>query len=191
MAEQKYFSILTPYGMEKTTGTFVGEPSVKPVYMAYGDGGGSFYTPVEGQTALKNTVFEVELSNLYPDLDNPYWIVAEAMIPRNIGGFWIREFSVRDANHIDIAISNYPERYKPLLEEGAPTASADKLIFQVSNTQNIEFSITPVDVLSLDDIWNAEKPNTGKSLLQVLDQIEQSLSGLSGGTTYALKINGV
>ena len=151
MAEQKFFSILTPHGMEKTTGTFKGQPSVKPIYMAFGDGDGSEYTPEEGQKTLKKQVYETELSNLYIDPQNPHWIVAEAIIPRNVGGFWIRELSVRDENHIDIAIGNLPARYKPLLEEGAPMANVEKLIFQVSNTQNVEFSITPFDGVTREE----------------------------------------
>ena len=147
MSEQRFFSILTPHGLETLANSFAGGQSVKPMYMAYGDtdGNGTFYEPEEGQTELKNQRHVVPLKALFLDSENPHWVVAEAMLPPEVGGFWISELAVLDENQQALAICNSPQQYKPILPEGAPSTFVNKLIFQVSNADVIDFTVVVGD----------------------------------------------
>jgi hypothetical protein len=109
--------------------------------MAVGNGNGEEYTPVEGQAALRNEVFQTELSDIYIDADNPNWIVCEAYIPADIGGFWIREIAIKDENNNIFGIGSWPEQYKPILVDGAAISTLIRFVLQVSNTECIEFTI--------------------------------------------------
>jgi phage-related tail fiber protein len=137
---QRYFTILTPYGQGAVLNALNGG-TIRLSYMVMGDGNGEEYTPAEGQAALRNEVFQTELSDIYIDTNNPNWIVCEAYIPANIGGFWIREIAIKDENNNTFALGSYPTKYKPILVDGSAGTTLIKFALQVSNGNLISLSV--------------------------------------------------
>ncbi len=87
--------------------------------MAVGDGGGSPTQPDESQTKLVNEKRRAALNSLQIDTGNSNQVIAEQVIPEDVGGWWIRELGLYDKNGVLVAIANTPDTYKPQLTEGA------------------------------------------------------------------------
>ncbi|WP_044857478.1 phage tail protein, partial [Enterobacter ludwigii] len=85
----KYKTVITKAGAEKLAAATV--PNGKKVNftaMAVGDGGGQLPTPNASQTKLINEVWRHALNKISQDKKNKNYVVAELLIPPEIGGFW-------------------------------------------------------------------------------------------------------
>ena len=148
MAEvQRFKSIFTPYGKEVAINAYNSGQKVQISFMGIGDGNGEEYTPEFGQEDLKREWLEVSASNVFIDSANPFWLVTEAIIPENIGGNWIREVSLKDAQHRVLVVASVAATYKPTLEEGSATASVIRTIIAVKDTEVFELTIDTSIVL--------------------------------------------
>ena len=139
--EQKYKAILTPFGIQAMLDALSAGDRVKISYMGIGDGDGSVYAPVEGQTDLKNEWHELSLNGLFIDPKNPAWLIAEGVIPEGIGGHYVREISLKDEQKRTVTVASVPESYKPNLDEGASKAMVIRSTVEVSNTEVFELKI--------------------------------------------------
>lgn len=161
---QKYGTILTPLGLSKVATAIATDTPVEILYGVLGDGNGSEYLPVEGQTELKRIVYESQVNTVYVDSVNPNWVVVEFYIPETVGGWTIREIGIRDAQHNTLAIGTYPSTYKPVLAEGAATGTYIKFIVEVSNAAAVTLKIDPSIVLAtrkyVDDSVNNHAKQT-------------------------------
>jgi phage-related tail fiber protein len=143
-----YFCILTSLGAAKmANATALGEV-VEFSQMALGDGGGSLPTPNQSQAALVNEVRRAALNSVEIDPDNPTWIVCEQVIPADVGGWTIRETGIYDTDGDLIAVGNFPETYKPVLEEGSGRTQTIRMVIQVSNAATVTLKIDPSVVLA-------------------------------------------
>ncbi len=143
-----YFCILTSLGAAKmANATALGEV-VEFSQMALGDGGGSLPTPDQSQTSLVNEVRRAALNSVEIDPDNPTWIVCEQVIPAETGGWTIRETGIYDTDGDLIAVGNFPETYKPVLEEGSGRTQTIRMVIQVSNAATVTLKIDPSVVLA-------------------------------------------
>jgi phage-related tail fiber protein len=74
--------------------------------------------PDDEQTSLINERFRTQLNSLkLSDTENI--IIAEMIIPPEVGGFTIREAALFDDAGVCMAVANVPETYKPALAEGS------------------------------------------------------------------------
>lgn len=143
-----YFCILTSLGAAKmANATALGEV-VEFSQMALGDGGGSLPTPDQSQISLVNEVRRAALNSVEIDPDNPTWIVCEQVIPAETGGWTIRETGIYDTDGDLIAVGNFPETYKPVLEEGSGRTQTIRMVIQVSNAATVTLKIDPSVVLA-------------------------------------------
>ncbi len=143
-----YFCILTSLGAAKmANATALGEV-VEFSQMALGDGGGSLPTPDQSQPGLVNEVRRAALNSVEIDPDNPTWIVCEQVIPADVGGWTIRETGIYDTDGDLIAVGNFPETYKPVLEEGSGRTQTIRMVIQVSNAATVTLKIDPSVVLA-------------------------------------------
>ncbi|XLM21028.1 phage tail protein, partial [Chromobacterium piscinae] len=85
---------------------------------------------------------------LSTDPANPNWIIAELVIPDEVGGFTIREVGVFDAAGALIAVGKFPESYKPVLADGANKQLYVRLIMEVSNAAAVTLQVDPSVVLA-------------------------------------------
>ncbi|MEI8631420.1 phage tail protein [Vibrio sp. PP-XX7] len=144
----KFFTILTRIGEAKLASAMASGSAVQLEKLAVGDGGGTLPTPSQTQTALVNEVRRELLNSVEADSQNPDWIICEQIIPENVGGWTIREVGLYDADGDLIAVGNFPETYKPVLEEGTGRTQTIRVILQISASASVEFKIDPSVVLA-------------------------------------------
>lgn len=148
-------SIITVAGREKIASAIVNRDKVIFSQMSVGDGGGSTTTPGEEQTSLMNEIFRTQLNSLkLSDTENI--IVAEMIIPPEVGGFTIREAALFDEAGVCMAVANVPETYKPALAEGSGRFTILRIWLAVSSTEAVELVADPGIVLAtVEDVINA------------------------------------
>lgn len=148
-------SVITVAGREKIATAIVSGDKVVFSQMSVGDGGGSATIPDDKQTALVNELFRTQLNSLkLSDTENI--IIAEMIIPPEVGGFSIREAALFDDNGVCMAVANVPETYKPVLSEGSGRFTILRIWLAVSSTEAVELVVDPGVVLAtVEDVINA------------------------------------
>ncbi|MBY2477545.1 phage tail protein [Clostridioides difficile] len=186
MAEQKYYTLLTKIGKASIANATALGNKVDLVKLQLGDGAGAEYNPTEEQTTLKKVVWEGSVNNVKVDDENSNWIVIETIIPGNIGGFMIREVGIFDSENKLIAVSKYPETYKPTADSGSVKDLVIKIILVVSNTSSVNLKVDPTVILAtLKDIQElGTKIDTTKAeLTNNLETAKKELNNKLGDTT--------
>lgn len=130
-----YKGILTNNGKALIANATVNN-KVNYSHIALGDGNGSVPTPSETRPALINEKARIALNVVEISSSNANQIVCEAIIPSNVGGFYIRELGLY-AGATMVVNSNYPPTYKPLADEGGAREINLKLIINVQNAEVI------------------------------------------------------
>lgn len=157
MADEQFYTILTNVGKAKVANAALLSSNVTLKTLKVGDGNGDYYNPTEDQKDLKNTVYTCNVGSVSVDKDNSNWIVAETIIPGNIGGFTIREVGLFDTEGDMIAIGKYPETYKPVVANGASKDLNVRTIFEVSNAESVTLNLDPsVIIATKEDINNLQ-----------------------------------
>ena len=148
----KFKTIITTAGAEKlAAATVPGGKKVNLTAMAVGDGGGTLPEPDAGQTKLINEVWRHALNKISQDNKNKNYIVAELVIPPDVGGFWMRELGLYDDAGTLIAVANMAESYKPKLAEGSGRAQTCRMVIIVSSIASVELSIDATTVMATQD----------------------------------------
>lgn len=147
----KYKAIITTAGAAKIAAASAGGTQLKIVSMAVGDGNGTLPTPNPAQTKLVNEKHRAALNGLTIDKALKNHILAEMIIPANVGGFWLREMGLYDEAGTLIAVSNMAESYKPKLEEGSGRTQTLRMILIVSSTEAIQVIAGGDTVLATKD----------------------------------------
>ncbi|WP_238142593.1 phage tail protein [Enterobacter kobei] len=148
----KYKTVITKAGVEKLAAATV--PNGKKVNftaMAVGDGGGTLPAPNANQTKLVNEVWRHALNKISQDKKNKNYVVAELLIPPEVGGFWMREMGLYDDTGTLIAVGNMAESYKPKLEEGSGRAQTVRMVIMVSDISSVELTIDTSTVMATQD----------------------------------------
>nr|WP_277420970.1 phage tail protein [Escherichia coli] len=161
--------MLTNVGAAKlANATALGE-QVEITQMAVGDGNGALPTPNPAQTALVHELRRAPLNTLTIDPVNTNQIIAEQVIPEDVGGWWIREIGLYDSDGDMIAVANCAETYKPLLQEGSGRMQVIRVILIVSSTQAVTLKIDPSVVL-------ATRQYVDDQIIQVKAFVDQQLA---------------
>ncbi|HBT3703327.1 TPA: phage tail protein [Klebsiella pneumoniae] len=148
-------SLITTAGREKIAAAIVNGDKVVFSQMSVGDGGGSATTPDEEQASLVNELFRTQLNSLKLS-DSDSIIIAEMIIPPEVGGFTIREAALFDDAGECMAVANVPETYKPALAEGSGRFTILRIWLAVSSTEAVELIVDPGIVLAtVEDVINA------------------------------------
>ncbi|MCE8015916.1 phage tail protein [Halomonas sp. MCCC 1A17488] len=120
----------------------------KLTHMLLGDANGTDPVPQPGQTQLINQVYRAAINQLFVDPANPAILIAELVLPPNVGGWWIRELGLEDEDGDFVAVANCPPSYKPLLTQGSGRNQVVRMHLIVSNTANVQLKIDPSVVLA-------------------------------------------
>lgn len=144
----KYYAVLTNVGAAKLANATALGAQVEITQMAVGDGNGVLPTPNPAQTALVHELRRKPLNSLSIDPNNTNQIIAEQVIPEDVGGWWIREIGLFDKDGDMIAVANCAETYKPQLQEGSGRVQIVRMILIVSNTAAVTLKIDPSVVLA-------------------------------------------
>lgn len=132
----KYRALLTEQGKALLANAAATSQKLEITHMAVGDGGGSPTQPDESQTKLVNEKRRAELNSLQIDTGNSNQVLAEQVIPEDVGGWWIRELGLYDKNGVLVAIANTPDTYKPQLTEGAGRTQVVRMVLLVKGDAN-------------------------------------------------------
>lgn len=144
----KYYAVLTNVGAAKLANATALGAQVEITQMAVGDGNGALPTPNPAQTALVHELRRAPLNTLSIDPNNANQIIAEQVIPEDVGGWWIREIGLFDKDGDLIAVANCAETYKPQLQEGSGRVQIVRMILIVSSTAAVTLKIDPSVVLA-------------------------------------------
>ncbi|WP_193763640.1 phage tail protein, partial [Edwardsiella tarda] len=144
----KYLAILTNIGAAKLANAAALGNKLEITQMAIGDGNGMLPTPDPAQTVLVREVRRAPVNSLTIDPKNPSQIIAEQVLPEDVGGWWIREAALLDKDGNMIAIANCPETYKPRLQEGSGRVQVIRIVLIVSSSDAITLKIDPAIVLA-------------------------------------------
>ena len=117
-----------------------GEPSVAPDP-----------TPKPTQSGLVRQVHRAQLNALFQSPADPAVLVAELVLPPEIGGWWIRELGLEDAAGNFVAVAKPPPSYKPLLVQGSGRTQTIRMHVVFGNVANISLKIDPSIVLATRD----------------------------------------
>ncbi|EFA3529230.1 phage tail protein [Salmonella enterica] len=148
----KFKTVITTAGAAKlAAATVPGGKKINLNVMAVGDGGGKLPVPDVGQTQLVNEVWRHTLNKISQDNRYSNYIVAELVIPPEVGGFWMRELGLYDDEGTLIAVANMAESYKPELAEGSGRAQTCRMVIIVSSVESVALSIDSTMVMATQD----------------------------------------
>lgn len=161
----KYFALLTNIGAAKLANATALGAQLEINQMAVGDGNGALPTPNPAQSELVHEMRRAQLNMLTVDPVNTNQIIAEQVIPEDVGGWWIREIGLFDKDGDMIAVANCAETYKPQLQEGSGRVQVIRVILIVSSTEAITLKIDPSVVL-------ATREYVDEKIIEVKDHAE-------------------
>lgn len=175
--------MLTTVGAAKKTNCDALGVPWQPSHMLIGDANGADPVPNPGQTKLINQVYRAPLNQLYVSPTDPNVLVAELVLPPNVGGWWIRELALEDIDGVFSAVANCAPSYKPLLVQGSGRNQVVRMHIVTSGTANIQLKIDPSVVL-------ATREYVDTAIIAALNKQDFKNSVLVA-TTEAIALNGL
>jgi phage-related tail fiber protein len=152
----QFFAILTAVGEAKqANATALGQPWTFS-QMGVGDANGTDPIPNRAQTRLINEWRRAAVNQVRTDPANPNIIITEQVIPADVGGKWIREIGLYDADGDLVAVANCAPSFKPLLVQGTGKTQIIRMNFIVANTASVVLKIDPAIVLATREYVDAQ-----------------------------------
>lgn len=179
----QFFAILTAVGEAKQANAAALGTSWTFAQMGVGDANGTDPIPSRTQTKLINERRRAPLNQVKVDPTNASVIIAEQIIPENVGGWWVRELALYDADGDMVAVANCAPTFKPLLSQGSGRTQVIRINLIVSSTSNIELKIDPSVVL-------ATREYVDTSVIEALARLDFKHSVLVA-TTANIALSGV
>jgi phage-related tail fiber protein len=140
--------MLTTLGANKKTNCDALGIPWEPRYMLIGDANGTDPVPSPSQTRLINQVYKAQLNQLRVSEQDANVLIAELVLPPDVGGWWIRELALEDKDGVFCAVSNVAPSYKPLLEQNSARNQVVRMHIITNGTSNIQLKIDPSVVLA-------------------------------------------
>jgi hypothetical protein len=147
----KYKTLITTAGAAKFAAATAGGTKITLTHMAVGDGCGTLPVPDVAQTALINEKWRAALNKISVDTKKQNYVVAELVIPPEVGGFWLREMGLYDTDGTLVAVANMAESYKPELAEGSGRAQTLRMVIIVSAIESVDLTIDATMVMATQD----------------------------------------
>lgn len=158
----QFYAILTKVGAAKQANADALGIPWKITHMAVGDASPAgldnpaLPMPDASWTSLLNEWRRAPLNQLKVDEKDSAVIVAEQVIPAEIGGRWIREVGLYDADGDLVAVANCAPTYKPLLSQGSGRTQVVRMNLVVSSASNVQLKIDPSVVLATREFVTEE-----------------------------------
>lgn len=144
----EYRSIPTTLGRAKLEQAALMQVPLQLTVVEFGDGGGAEYAPTGLETALRGKVYAAAPNMIFKSEEAETWVELQAVIPFDVGGWWLREYGVRDAAGDLIFIGNLPQSFKPQGSSGAIKDVAFELLFDIQNADSVTLKVDPAKVLA-------------------------------------------
>lgn len=139
--------ITTQGAAKKTNCDALGIPW-EPRYMLIGDANGTDPVPSPSQTKLVNQVYRAQINQLRVSPTDANVLIAEVVLPPDVGGWWVRELALEDKDGVFSAVANAPPSYKPVLAQGSGRNQVVRMHIITNGTSNIQLKIDPAVVLT-------------------------------------------
>lgn len=173
----EYALRLTAIGMAKLTAAQLeGGERVKIKSFAVGD---SKIAPNPSQKKLVSEKWRGEINRVYLDPTEASRIRVEAVIPAEIGGWYIREVGLMDADGDLIAVAKYPETWKPSIDSGTSRETAITFVLQLSDTQLVELVVDPNIVVVTQSVLNRELQLFKEEIYELVDAKDIQITKLN------------
>ena len=147
----KYKTLITTAGAAKFAAATAGGTKITLTQMAVGDGGGTLPVPDVSQTKLIGEKWRAALNKISVDARHDNYVVAELVIPPEVGGFWLREMGLYDADGTLVAVASMAESYKPELAEGSGRAQTLRMVIIVSAIESVDLTIDTTTVMATQE----------------------------------------
>lgn len=144
----QFGGFLTTQGAAKKTNCDALGVPWKLTHMLLGDANGADPVPAPGQTQLVHQVHRAPLNQLYASPTDPNVLIAELVLPPDVGGWWIRELALEDEAGVFSAVANCAPSYKPSLAQNSGRNQVVRMHILTSSTANIQLKIDPSVVLA-------------------------------------------
>jgi hypothetical protein len=189
MAEtpQIYFTTLTAVGEAKDANAKALGIPLKFTEIAVGDGNGALPVPDKNRTALVRQVRRAPLNTLKADPANPGQLIAEQIIPEDVGGWWIRELGLYDDAGDLVAIGNCPETYKPQLAQGSGRTQVVRMVLIMSSAATVQLKVDPSVVLATRKYVDDQDALARQA---ATDQAAAHVAAADPHTQYLTKVDG-
>lgn len=179
-----FYTLLTNIGAALHANAQVQQTTVAWSHFALGDGNGAAVVPTQTQTGLRREVHRLAITSIETHPDNPNWIVVEAVVPSDVGGWTVRESAIYGGpgGNTCIAVGNYPETYKPVLAEGAGREMVMRMIVEISSVATVKLLIDPAVAIASRQWVQSLVASPQKAGLVKLATVPQAIEGLSPDT---------
>ncbi|HAX4763474.1 TPA: phage tail protein [Escherichia coli] len=148
----RFKTVITTAGAAKlAAATTTSGQKVNLTHMAVGDGDGVLTEPSASQTTLIHEVWRGALNKVTQNSKAPNQVIAELVIPPEVGGFWMRELGLYDNSGTLIAVASMAESYKPLLTEGSGRAMTCRMIIIISDVNSVSLSVDSTTIMATQD----------------------------------------
>ncbi|CRL97441.1 hypothetical protein [Pseudomonas sp. 28 E 9] len=178
----QFFAILTAVGEAKQANADALGVAWTFAQMGVGDANGTEPIPNRTQTRLINERRRAPLNQVKVDPANASVIVAEQVIPPDVGGWWIREIGLYDVDGDLVAVANCAPSFKPLLNQGTGKTQIVRLNIIVTSTANVQLKIDPAVVLATREFVDTR-------IAEELDKLDGKNS-VRAATTVPITLSG-
>lgn len=150
MVDQKsiFGGMMTTMGVAKKTNCDALGLPWQPSHMLIGDANDTDPVPIPTQTKLINQQYRAPLNQLRVSPTDANVLIAEVVLPPDVGGWWIRELGIEDKDGVFSAVANVAPSYKPLLEQGSGRNQVVRMHIITNGTSNVQLKIDPSVVLA-------------------------------------------
>jgi len=160
-----YYSVPTGAGKAELASALAAQQTVPFTHIAVGDGNGAQVVP-DGRAELVRQVDIVPIASIRQHPVHANWIVLEAVIPEEKGGYTIRELAViggRTAGTV-LAIGNYPDLVKPLPSSGAASSTLLRMVVAFEHsTGAISLVVDPQAYITLQAVLDQMAAHEAKA----------------------------
>lgn len=140
-----YYAILTNTGKALEAAATANGTKITLAKFVVGDGNGQAQIPDPARTALVHEVYRNSISDLTVSTDQPNQIIAQLVMPANVGGFTVREIGLLTDKGELYAIANCATFDKPV--NGVSITMQFRLA--VSDTENVTLNVATGEGLFL------------------------------------------
>ncbi|HCF6159572.1 phage tail protein [Pseudomonas aeruginosa] len=207
MTTPKYGGLLTDIGAAALIAASEAGKKWQPTHMLIGDAGGApgetaDPIPSAAQTKLIRQRYRAQLNRLFVSERSANVLIAELVLPMAIGGFWIREIGLEDADGKFVAVANCPPSFKASVESGSARTQTIRVQIILSGMEHVELIIDDGIVYATQDWVTAKvaadfkgrKVLAGNGLVGGGDlsadrTIALPASGVAAGTYRAVTVN--
>lgn len=161
-----YGTLPTPAGLAELAAAQAASQTVPFTHIAIGDGGGAPVSlPTNATTGLVHQVYLAGISAIYVDASNPTWVVYEAAVPEDVGGWTARELALiggRVPGKV-MAVGNYPVTEKTVPADGSGRALVVRMIVAYASTAAVSFAVNPQAYATAQSVTQAIAAHEAKT----------------------------